>query len=308
MNESSKLFDIVIVGAGPAGLTAALYAGRERMKVVVLEKNLCGGWLNLINRLENFPGFPEGTGGPELAERLRKQAEKYGAGIREGIEVKGISAAGEGLLLETDSGALHARALIAASGCRRRKLGLKGEDRLLGKGVSYCAVCDAPLYRGRRVAVIGGGDAALDEALFLTRFAARVYILHRRRLFRGSRLLEERLRALPQVEFVLGAVPEEIEGEEKVKALRWRGEGGSQGRLEVDGIFILAGLEPNSEFLRPVLELDAEKFVVADSRNRTSLPGVFAAGDIRSGALRQAVAACADGAAAALAARELLEK
>ena len=200
---SRQIYDVVIIGGGPAGLTAGIYCSRERLKTLLLEKAACGGWPAVAGEIENYPGFPGGVNGLERGGRIKEQAEKFGVEIREFEEVKNVKPGKEKTIVETTKGEYETKSLVAASGSRQRKLGVPGEEEFLGKGVSYCATCDGPLFRERAVAVIGGGNAALEEALFLTKFASRVYLVHRRGEFRGARILEERLKESDKVEFVL---------------------------------------------------------------------------------------------------------
>lgn len=298
-----RRWDLIIVGGGPAGLSAGLYAARLGLEVLLLEGSGFGGQIVNALRVENYPGFPAGIGGAELAERMRQQAETQGLVMRL-AEVRALEPA-EGLLRVVTAGeALLARRVIVASGTRPRRLGVPGEEALLGRGVSTCAVCDGPFFRGRRVAVVGGGDRALQEALHLSELCERLWLIHRRERFRASHVLQERLRSRPNVEFLLGTTVRRILGEGRVEALEL-----SDGRvLEVEGVFVAVGMEPNVAFLPPQVERDEQGFVLTDGALRTSLPGVLAAGDVRSKPLRQAVTAAADGALAAYSAATSLDR
>jgi len=301
------LYDVIIIGGGPAGLTGGIYTGRESLSTLLLEKGLCGGWPNLTGTIENYPGFPEGINGMDLAARLKAQAEKFGVEIREFEEVRKVVPGGEGIRVETAKGGYRARSLIAAPGSRARPLGVPGERELLGKGVSYCATCDGPLYREKEVAVVGGGNAALEEALFLTRFASRVHLVHRRDRFRGEKYVVGELEETGKVSFVMESVPVSIDGEKAVESLTVKNRaGGGETRLEVEGVFIFVGVDPNTECLRGAVELDGEGFILTDPEMLTSLPAAFAAGDARSGNVRQIAAACGEGTVAALGVRGLL--
>lgn len=305
MNQ--PVYDVIIIGGGPAGLTAGIYTGREQLSTLLLEKGLCGGWPNLTGTIENFPGFPEGIGGMDLAARFKAQVEKFGAGIREFEEVLKVVPAGETIRVGTAKGEYLGRTLIAAPGSRTRPLGIPGEKELLGQGVSYCATCDGPLYRGKEVAVVGGGNAALEEALFLTRFASRVHLVHRRDRFRGEKYVVGELEKTGKVNFVMESVPVSINGEDSVESFTVRSRAdGRETDLRVEGVFVFVGVDPNTAFLRGVVELDEAGFILADGAMRTSLPAVFAAGDARAGNVRQVSAACGDGTAAALGVRGLL--
>ena len=305
MNQ--PLHDVIIIGGGPAGLTAGIYTGREDLSTLILEKSVAGGWPNLSGRIENFPGFPEGIEGMELAGRFKAQALRFGAEIREFEEVLKAGPAGDGFEVETPKGRYRGRCLIAAPGSRIRQLGVPGERELIGRGVSYCATCDGPLYREKEVAVIGGGNAALAEALFLTRFASRVHLVHRRDRFRGEKYLVGELEKTGKVSFALERVPVSINGERGVESLTVKNlPDGREEEIAVSGVFIFVGVDPNTGFLRGVVELDEAGYVLTGPATETSVAGIFAAGDCRSGNLRQISAACGEGTAAALGVRGLL--
>ncbi len=307
----SKVWDLVIVGAGPAGLAAAIYGCRAGLATVVLERGLPGGQVSAIDSIENYPGFVEGVSGFELGRRMWEQAKRFGAAFVSG------DAGGSDLDLGAKVkvvGDCRARAVILATGAHPRKLGLPGEERLAGRGVSYCATCDGAFFRGRRVAVVGGGDAAVTEAMFLSNLAARVTVVHRRDQFRAAPTLVLRLRARENVESRLGWAPVSIEGGEKVESLVLRrvtglGEAGDEDRLAIDGVFIYVGIDPETGFVRGKVNLDPGGYIITDGELRTSIPRVYAAGDVRVKELRQVVTAVADGAqAASTAARELSER
>lgn len=305
MNHS--VYDVIIIGAGPAGLTAGIYTGREKLSTLILEKSICGGWPNLTGVIENFPGFPAGINGMELAARFKSQAERFGAEIREFEEARRVVFSGEMILVETGNGEYRCRCLIAAPGSRMRQLGVPGERELLGKGVSYCATCDGPLYRGKEVAVVGGGNAALEEALFLTRFASRVHLIHRRDRFRGEKYVVGELEKTGKVNFVLESVPVSINGERAVESLTVKSRAdGREEEIQAEGVFIFVGVEPNTAFLQGAIDLDENGFILTDPKLRTSAARVFAAGDARSASIRQISAACGEGTAAALGARGFL--
>jgi thioredoxin reductase (NADPH) len=304
---SERIYDVIIIGGGPGGLTAGIYTARENLRTLLLDKMLCGGWLNMTGVIENYPGFPEGINGMELGARFKKQAQKFGVGIRELEEVKGVEPAGAMILVETAKESYKTRSLIVTPGSRIRELGLPGERELLGKGVSYCATCDGPLYRDRVVAVIGGGNAALEEALFLTKFASRVYLVHRRDKFRGEKYVVGQLEKNDKVTFVMNSLPVSINGKNEVESISIKNKVTDKEELvEVEGVFIFVGVEPNTEFLQGVVEMDEGGFIKTDVNMRTSVPGIFAAGDVRSGNVRQIAAACGEGTVAALSVRDLL--
>lgn len=303
---SDRNYDVIIIGGGPAGLTAAIYTARENLRTLILEKMLCGGWPNMTGVIENYPGFPEGINGMELSARFKKQALKFGVEIRELEEVKEVFSGGF-IKVETPKGSYQTRTLIVAPGSRMRELGVSGEREFLGKGVSYCATCDGPLYRDRVVAVVGGGNAALEEALFLTRFASRVYLIHRRDKFRGEKFIVGELEKTGKVTFVMDSLPVSINGNNGVESITINNKLTEKEEvIEVEGVFIFVGVEPNTEFLQGVVEMDEGGFITTDPSMLASLPGVFAAGDVRAGNVRQIAVACGEGTVAALSVRDLL--
>jgi len=299
---------LAIVGAGPAGLTAAIYAGRAGLAPVVIERQLAGGQMGLTFLIENFPGFPEGMAGVDLAERIRQQAERFGAQFRM-AHAQRIHLDAQGVELHLDSGTLRARALIIATGARWRPLGVPGEKEYVSRGVSYCATCDGPLYRGKPIAVVGGSDHALEEALFLARYAERVYLIHRRDQLRAAKVLQQEALANEKIQVMWNRVVTEIVGADGVvRALKLRDVvTGETSTLEVPGVFVCVGTDPVSELAAGVVELDEKGFIVVDECLRTSAPGVFAAGDVRAGAWPQVITAAADGALAARSAERYLQ-
>jgi len=299
--------DLIIIGGGPAGLTAGLYAARSRLKTLLLEKLSPGGQVLLTDLVENYPGFPEGISGFELVERMKRQAESFGLTIQnQDVNQIGLSPSSKEVI--TDKGRLETRSLILTTGATPRKLSIDGEERLTGKGVSYCATCDGPFYRDQEVAVIGGGDTAIEEAIFLTRFASKVYLVHRRNELRATRLLQERAFSQKKIEFVWDTIPNRILGETGVEEIELKHvKSGELTRLRVNGVFVFVGYDPNNELVKGQLELDSQGFVVTNNNLETSVPGVFAAGDIRSKLLRQISTAVGEGATAAFAAERYLE-
>jgi thioredoxin reductase (NADPH) len=299
--------DLIIIGGGPAGLTAGLYAARSRLKALLLEKLSPGGQVLLTDLVENYPGFPEGISGFELMDRMRRQAENFGLDIQS-REVVQLNLSLKKKEVVTDKGPLETRSLILTMGAMPRKLAIDGEERLTGKGVSYCATCDGPFYRDREVAVIGGGDTAVEEALYLTRFASRVHLVHRRNELRATRLLQERAFTQEKIAFAWDAIPTRILGEAGVEEIELQNvKSGDLSRLRVDGVFVFIGYDPNNELVKGLMELDSHGFIVTDNDLKTSVPGVFAAGDIRSKLLRQISTAVGEGATAAFAAERYLE-
>jgi len=297
-------WDILVVGAGPAGLSAALYGARAGLWTAVLERAMPGGQAATVDRLENYPGFPDGVSGAELGERMRRQATRFGAVMLTGDAAGGtLDLAGNP---KTVAGH-RARTVILATGAHPRSLGIPGEAELRGRGVSYCATCDGHFFRGQPVAVVGGGDSAVTEAAFLARLASRVTVVHRRDRFRAAATLVDRLREHPNVDLKVPRVPVRIEGSESVEGLVVQDPaGGGEETLAVRGVFIYVGLDPETGFLQGKVELDAWGYIVTDELLRTSVPGVFAAGDVRAKHLRQVVTAAADGALAAMAAEQYL--
>ena len=297
-----QAFDLIVVGAGVAGLTAAMFAARHGLKVAVVERMGAGGQIINAERIENFPGFPQGVGGHELGPLLHEQAEA--AGVEFLIEsIAGLEIAGEQRVLRGAAETLRAGAIIIAAGSALRPLGVPGEAQFLGRGVSHCASCDGPLFAGREVCVVGGGDSALDEALVLAAHAARVTVFHRGGRLRAQQALVDRVAATANIEMALQTVVEEIMGADTVAGVRLRELDTGKARVHAtSGVFIHVGLEPNTAFLRHVLTLDAAGHIETDILMRTSLAGVFAAGDIRKHSVAQLAAAAGDGATAAISA------
>lgn len=299
-----EVLDVVIVGGGPAGLTAGIYLSRARMEVLLVEKQAPGGAPALTERIENYPGFPEGISGFELVDRIRRQAEGFGLRINPFNPLTALRQEGEVMVLETEEEELRAYAVILAMGMRPAALGVPGEEELHGKGVSYCATCDGAFFKDAAVAVVGGGNSAVEEAIFLTRFASKLYVVHRRDRLRAGKILQERLLSDPKVEVKWKKVVKEIRGKRKVEGLLLEDvEDGSEEELAVDGVFLYVGNIPNTEALRGTVELDSKGYIVTDASLETSVKGVFAAGDVRVGAIWQVAAAVGDGVRAALGAQ-----
>ncbi len=300
--------DVIIIGAGPAGLTSAIYTARAGLRTKVFEKAVPGGQAINSDLIENYPGFPEGISGFLLMDRIRRQAERLKVEINI-AEVKGVDVSGKIKKVYTENEVFEAKALIICTGSQPKRLGIKGEERLIGKGVSFCATCDGPFFKGQTVAVIGGGDSAVQEALFLTRFANKVYLIHRRERLRAAKILQKRALNEKKIELILNTVPERIEGEEKVEAIILRNlKDGTLKELPVQGVFVFIGALPNSSFLEGKLKTDNEGYIITDQNMQTSEKGVFAAGDVRSKQLRQIATAVGDGAIAAFSAEKYIEE
>lgn len=299
-------YDLVIVGAGLAGLTAALFAGRYGLRVVVVDEMGAGGQIVNAERIENFPGFPEGIAGYDLGPLVQEQAENAGAEFILDT-VRALEVGESGRIVRCAENDLYAGAVIIAAGSRLRSLGVPGEERLLGKGVSHCASCDGPFFAGGDVCVVGGGDSALDEAAVLSGYAARVTVFHRGADLDCQQAVQTSAQNRPNVTIVLNTEVEEIIGDDAVTAVRLRDLISGEARVqEVAGVFVYVGLEPNSSFLTGVVETDAAGHIITDRLMQTSVEGIFAAGDIRQQSVAQLVASAGDGATAAIAAYRYL--
>ncbi len=302
----NKEYEVVIIGGGPAGLSAGLYTSRARLSSLLIERGLVGGQIVNAERLENYPGFPEGISGFELAQLMHQQATKYGLETLL-AEATGIELKGEQRVVKTTEANFTAKAVIVASGSERDKLGISGEKKFTGKGVSYCAICDAAFFKEQPVAVVGGGDAAITEALHLTQFASRVIVIHRRHQLRASHILQEKAFAEPKIEFIWDTIVEEIEGEDVVKRLNLHNViSGEKSTSDVAGIFVSIGFKPNTAYLKETLPLDATGHITTNEIMETKIPGIFAAGDIRCNSVRQAVTAAGDGVTAAIYAEKFI--
>jgi thioredoxin reductase (NADPH) len=297
---NNKEYEVVIIGGGPAGLSAGIYTARARLNSLLIEKGVVGGQILNAEWVENYPGFPEGIGGYDLTQLMYQQATKFGLETLT-AEVTGIELKGEQKIVRTNEGGLVVKALIVASGSEWAKLGVPGEKEFTGKGVSYCAICDAAFFTDQTVALVGGGNAAITEALQLTKFASKVIVIHRRDKLRATRIVQEKAFAEPKIEFLWNNIVERIEGEEVVKRLRLRNVvTKEESTSDVSGVFISIGFKPNTDYLKDVLPLDAAGYIVVSEKMETGVPGIFAAGDIHSNSIRQVIAAVGDGATAAI--------
>ena len=307
--EETTVYDVGIIGAGPAGLTAAIYACRAGLSTIVWERMAPGGQAATTFRIENYPGFAQGIDGPELMMRMEEQARRFGATIVAG-EANAVigSGTGEPFTVLTNEGPARARSVIVAVGTREKPLDVPGEKEFRGRGVSYCATCDGAFFKGKKVIVVGGGDSAITEAIMLAKLASRVTVIHRRDSLRAAYQLRQRAFAEQKISFIWDSVVTSIEGTDRMERVIVRNmKTGEMSTVEADGLFVYVGLIPNTSFLKGFLELDPAGYVKTDEMMRTSVPGVFAAGDCRVKGLRQVVTAAGDGALAAVSAQMFLE-
>lgn len=295
-------FDVAIIGGGPAGLTAGMYAGRAMLKTVLFEKMLPGGQLNNTHKIENYPGF-ESISGAELADNMANHARAHGCEIRQEI-VEGINCCDDGTQfksIKTDKGEYRSKVVVMAAGGENRKLDIPGEKEFAGSGVSYCAICDGAFFKGEIIAVVGGGDAAVEEALFLTKFGKKVYIIHRRDELRAKKNLQEEAFASPKIEIVWDSVVEEIKGDQKVNSLSLHNvKTGEKSELEAGGVFIFVGFVPNSWLLKEIVDLDDIGHIITNERMETSIGGIYAIGDIRPNICKQVSVSVGEGTLAAV--------
>lgn len=303
------IYDVIIVGGGPSGMSAAIYASRARLKTLLIEKAGCGGQIAITDHLENYPGFEEGINGFELAMKMEKQARTFGSEIVYG-EVSFIETddAIKKIIL-SDKKEYFTKTIIIASGANFRKLGVEGEQEFIGKGVSYCATCDGPFFRNKEIAVVGGGDSALQEALYLTKFATKVNLIHRRDQFRAAKILQEKVFAEPKINIIFDSVVEKISGNLSVEQVILKNvKNNISSPVSVNGVFVFVGWLPNTKFLENTkIKLNDAGYIVTDDNMNTSIEGIFACGDVRQKILRQVVTAAGDGAIAAISAQHFIE-
>jgi thioredoxin reductase (NADPH) len=305
--EKRSDLELIIIGGGPAGLSAALYAIRSRLKVLLIEKMILGGMASTTFFIENYPGFPEGISGMELSNRMQDQVRRLGLDIMWGncVSVNNKKNLRE---VQVDGKTLTAKAIIIATGSEAAKLGIPGEDEFRGRGVSYCATCDGPFYKDKSVLVVGGGNSAIEEALFLTRYAQKISVVHRRDELRADKILAEQALSNPKIYFFWHSVLEEISGKGKVDQVTLKDlQSGKKLKVPMDGVFIYVGSKPNSEPVQDAVKLDRQGFIITDENMKTSAAGIYAAGDVRATPLRQIVTAVSDGAIAAESARKFIE-
>lgn len=302
------MYDLIIIGSGPAGLAASIYAARAELNAVMIEQNyVAGGQIINTYEIDNYPGF-ENISGMDLAQKMQEHAERLGAKTINAT-VEGLDLTGDVKKVITDDGTYEAKTVIIASGADHSKLGVSGEDRLGGRGVSYCATCDGAFYRGKDVAVVGGGNTAVEDAIFLARGSRKVYVVHRRDQLRATKVLQDKLLSLPNVEMVWNSNLKAVNGDQKVSSITVTNKlDGSEREIPVDGCFIAVGIVPQAEFAKNHVKMDERGYIVADENGTTSVPGVFAAGDVRTKQLRQVVTAVADGANAATSVEKYLSK
>ena len=301
-------FDLIVVGAGPAGLTAALYAAREGLDTIVLEKAVSGGQAAITEWIDNYPGFPEGVGGMDLSQRMEEQAKRFGVQV-DFAEAHSIERQGRYRLLRTDSGDFASWAVLIATGSSYRRLGVPGEDRLIGRGVHYCATCDGPLYKDQELLVIGGGNSAAEEGLFLPKYASKVTLAVRKEKLACSQILKEKVESSPKMEIMYHTQVKEFRGDKKLESVLLHNNQTSEDtEVKTGGVFIFIGLDPNTQWLKDSVALDPYGFIATDHTLQTSIPGVYAAGDERTGSTRQVASAAGEGVTAALMVRTYLRE
>ncbi len=308
-NSSDEVRDLIILGGGPAGLTAAIYAARAMLNPLLIESGVMGGQAAITDILENYPGFPDGIGGSKLAELFELQAKKFGTDIVMD-EISSVKKENDIFILKGYENEYKSRSLIISTGASYKRLAIKGEEEYIGRGISFCATCDGAFFKGAKIAVVGGGDSAVKEAIFLTRYAKEVYIIHRRDALRAEKIIQQQAFSNPKIKFKWNTVVEEFIGDESgIKKLRLKDvKTQSTYEEEFEGVFIFIGHKPNTELFKGLVDMDGSGFIITDENMKTSVPGIFAAGDVRKKALRQVITAAGDGAIAAFMAEEYLSR
>lgn len=309
LEATENYSDLAIIGAGPTGLSAAIYTTREDIKTTIFEKGIVGGLTGITDQIDNYPGFPDGVTGMDLADAMEKQARRFGAEFKVGVEVQAIVDEGKYKKLTTSEGVHYAKSVLIGTGSDYRKLGVPGEKELTSRGVHYCATCDGPLYRGKELIVVGGGNSAMQESLFLVRFASKITMLIRGEELKGTELLIDKVKSMPQIEIHSGFSTTEIaKAGDKLTVEGTSAKQQKTVQFEADGVFVFIGLIPNTQFLKGIIELDEFGFVKTDKTFGSSMPGVYCAGDVRSGATLQIASAVGEGVTAALMVREYLKE
>jgi len=303
----TEIYEVIIIGGGPGGLTAGLYTSRARLRTLLIESSLFGGQMTTTELIENYPGFPEGVSGDELSRLMEDQARRFGMETVSQEVVK-VSLEGDMKVVQTHESTYRCEALIISTGAEYRKLGVPGEMEFAGKGVSYCATCDGAFFRDSRIVVVGGGDSALTEALFLTKFAKELTIIHRRDALRGTKIYQERAFANPKIKFLWNSIIQEIKGDSMVRSIIVKNvKTGEIKEFEIEGAFLFVGLVPRTQFLKGIVQMDEGGYALTNEQCETSAKGIFAVGDCRKKLLRQIATAVGDGATAAFAAEKFLE-
>lgn len=303
------IYDVIIIGGGPSGMTSAIYSSRARLKTLLIEKAGCGGQMAITDNIENYPGFEQSINGFELATKMQTQATNFGTEFIYGEAVSFQLNDKIKKVILLDNKEYLAKTIIISSGASFKKLGIKGEQEFIGKGVSYCATCDGPFFRNKEIVVIGGGDSALQEALYLTKFAVKVNLIHRRNEFRAAKILQEKVFKEQKINVIFDSVVEEISGKDVLEQVTLKNiKTNTISQLSVNGVFIFVGWTPNTNFLNNQLKLNKQGYIITDDKMNTSIEGVFACGDVREKILRQVVTAAGDGAIAANSAQHYLEK
>ncbi len=308
MEKDTDYIDLAIVGAGPAGMAAAIYTTREDIQTTLFEKSVVGGLASITDQIDNYPGFPDGIGGIQLSDNLEKQAKRFGANFKTGAEVTSLVDEGKYKRLGTSAGTYYAKAVLITTGSDYKRLGVPGEDELIGRGVHFCATCDGPVYAGKELIVVGGGNSAMQESLFLTKFASKITLLARSDELDGSEFLVHKVKSIPKIELQFSITAQSLEKRDGHVVVKTKDKTGQLKEFSTDGVFVFVGLIPHTAWLKGTLKLDQRGFVLTDKGLQTSIPGVFAAGDVRTGATLQLASAVGEGVTAALMVRDYLNQ